>query len=86
MNEQIILGIRVTDRQAGTTAAVQSVLTKFGCSIGTRLGLHDPSTGTQAGNGLILLDVCGTREEAMKLENELLKIDGIQVRKMIFEP
>jgi len=83
MNELRVLGIYINNR---TEAAleVQSALTKFGCSIKTRLGLHEVVEDLCSSGGLILLELTGDREEALKLENELLKIEGVQVEKMIF--
>ncbi|HNY03412.1 MAG TPA: hypothetical protein PKG48_12520 [Bacteroidales bacterium] len=85
MNDTWILGIKISDRMKDI-GPVQSVLTKFGCTIRTRLGLHEISEGFCAPGGLILLELTGPSEEFYKLENELLKIDGIQVKKMVFTP
>jgi hypothetical protein len=63
---------------------VQRVLSKFGCSIKTRLGLHEVNDDYCSEQGIILLELSGTRDEAMKLENELLAIDGLNVKKMVF--
>ncbi|MEI6435866.1 MAG: hypothetical protein WCP32_13550 [Bacteroidota bacterium] len=78
-----ILGIHLTDRVKKVTD-VQAVLTKFGCSIKTRLGLHDVVDDSCSPGGIILLELTGNREEFLKLENELLKIDGLDVKKMVF--
>ncbi|MEI6683072.1 MAG: hypothetical protein WCO44_10620 [Bacteroidota bacterium] len=83
MKEIWILGIHITDR-VKEVADVQSVLTKFGCTIKTRLGLHEVKDDFCARSGLILLELTGTGEEFLKLENELLKVDGLEVKKMIF--
>ena len=84
MNEIWILGIQITDR-VKEVADVQSILTKFGCTIKTRLGLHEVNDGFCARSGLILLELTGNREEFFKLENALLLVDGLQVKKMVFE-
>ncbi|MCX6249908.1 MAG: hypothetical protein NTX61_04065 [Bacteroidetes bacterium] len=85
MKEIWILGIYVKDR-LGTINTIQPILTKFGCVISTRLGLHNFEETDEkcAGCGLILLELTGDHNEFIKLENELLKLDGIEVRKMIF--
>jgi len=85
MKETWIIGIRVSDRMKDI-AALQSVLTKFGCTIKTRLGLHEVKDDYCSPGGLILLELTGQTEEFFKLENELLKIDGLEVRKMVFTP
>ncbi len=78
-----ILGIHVTDR-VNKVDELQPVLTKFGCTIKTRLGLHEVTDDFCSRTGLILLELTGSREEFLKLENELLKIDGLEVKKMVF--
>lgn len=84
MKEIRVLGVYINDRLEAVKE-VQSALTKFGCSIKTRLGLHEVVDESISTGGLILLELTGDREEAVKLENELLKIDGVQVEKMIFQ-
>ena len=84
MKERWILGVRVADRQAATDS-VQTVLTRFGCTIRTRLGLHDGGGVRGATGGLILLELTGDQNEFHKLENELLALDGVDVRKMVFD-
>ena len=83
MKEIRVLGVYINNR-LGAAKEVQSALTKFGCSIKTRLGLHEVIDEMCSTSGLILLELTGDREESVKLENELLKIDGVQVEKMIF--
>jgi hypothetical protein len=83
MNETWILGLHITNR-TNKVSAVQSVLSKFGCSIKTRLGLHDMKEGQNSSCGIVLLELTGNPEEFYKLENELLRIDGLDVKKMVF--
>ncbi len=83
MNETWILGLHITNRTKDVSA-VQAVLSKFGCTIKTRLGLHDLKEGHNASCGIVLLELTGNEEEFYKLENELLKIDGLDVKKMVF--
>jgi len=76
-----VLGIRIEDRvkEAGE---VQKVLTKFGCSIKTRLGLHEVSNDFCSSSGLILLELTGPKDEQEKLLETLQKIPGTLIRKM----
>ena len=83
MKDTWVLGIRITDR-VKEVHEVQTALSKFGCSIRTRLGLHDTNDSKCPVCGLILLELTGDLNECMKLENELLKIEGLEVKKMIF--
>lgn len=76
-----VLGIRIEDRvkEAGE---VQKVLTKFGCSIKTRLGLHEVSNDFCSSSGLILLELTGPKDKQEKLHETLQKIPGTLIRRM----
>lgn len=84
MEELIILGIYIQERSKNALV-VQSLLTKYGCSIKTRIGLHEVSGDYCSTAGLILLELTGDRKEMEALENELRKIDDIEVQKMNFK-
>jgi len=79
--KRTILGIHIAQRTKHT-AKVQQVLTKHGCSIRARLGLHEASADVCSPNGLILLDVVGS---ATELAGALAAIPGVEVKKMVFE-
>ncbi|MFO7843237.1 MAG: hypothetical protein R6V16_05445 [Bacteroidales bacterium] len=81
--ETRILGILITDRQK-EAGKVQNVLTKYGCSIKTRLGLHETTDDFCSTSGLILLELTGELSEMDKLEKELIAIEGTQTQKMVF--
>lgn len=81
---KIIMGIKVQSR-IETAAEVQELLTKYGCSIGTRLGLHVATPDLCSPSGLIILEIMdGADGEASALEKELLGLSGVEVRKMEF--
>ncbi|MGE0090423.1 MAG: hypothetical protein AB7S50_13210 [Bacteroidales bacterium] len=85
MNKEIrILGILITDRQK-EAGKVQSVLSKFGCSIKTRLGLHEVINDLCSSSGLIILELTGAISDMDKLEKELKEIGGTQTQRMIFQ-
>ncbi len=84
MEETRILGIHVSNR-VKDALKVQEILTKFGCSIKARLGLSDVHGQTCELCGLILLELTGDPKEADKLENELRKVEDLDVQKMIFK-
>ena len=84
MKELRILGVMVTNRTQNSSI-VQHILTKFGCSIKTRLGLHEVKSDTNSNYGLILLELTGDIAEWDKLEAELLKIEGVITKKISFE-
>lgn len=77
-----IFGIRL-DNRTQTAVDFQKVLTHFGCSIKTRLGLHDVNDNVCAPNGLILLEVIND-EEASKMKEELLEIPNLELQSMKF--
>ncbi len=83
MKEIRILGIYISNR-VKDASNIQGILTKYGCSIKTRLGLHDVDNNQCSKSGIILLELFGNVDESIKLENELLKIEGLDVQKMIF--
>ena len=83
-NEIWVLGIYISDR-IKETKRVQSVLTKFGCSIKTRLGLHEVTDDYCATSGMIILELTGDLVECQKLENELLRLESVEVKKMVFK-
>lgn len=61
---------------------VQTVLTKHGSIIKTRLGLHENSENSCANRGLILLHINGKKDEVDKLEHELSDVEGVKVSHM----
>ena len=83
MKEIRILGVYINDRTTDVTL-IQPVLTKYGCSIRTRLGLHTIDNDYAIDTGLMILELTGDREECLRLENELQAIDNLEVQKMIF--
>lgn len=61
---------------------LQEILTKHGCIISMRLGLHEASKDLCAERGLILLQLCAKEEEISALKDDLSKIEGIKVNTM----
>ncbi len=80
--KKTVLGIYFDQKQKDTLQ-IQQILTKFGCSIRTRLGLHNVDDENDE-YSLILLELLGDIDECLKLENELLKIQGLKLQKMMF--
>ncbi len=78
-----ILGIRIQNRSQ-QAENVQHLLTEYGCSIKTRLGLHEVTDDHCSVNGLVLLELTGNPDEMDNLENKLLALEGVDVRKMQF--
>lgn len=61
---------------------LQEILTKHGCIISMRLGLHETSKDLCAERGLILLQLCGDENEVSALIEDLNKIEDIKVNTM----
>ncbi len=80
----IILGIHITGR-VRHVPQVQELFTEYGCSIKTRLGLHEASENSCSPNGLILLEMAGPEPPIFELVEKLGALDGLEVQKMIFE-
>jgi len=83
MEQLVILGILVQEREKNAVA-LQNIFTKYGCAIKTRIGLNELDIPDRGSAGLILLELMGDREECLRLENEILQIDDVVVRKMNF--
>ena len=83
MAKKVVLGVRVASR-AKSAPKLQGVLTKFGCSIRTRVGLHDAGDGRCSPGGLVLLETCGAAKDVAALERSLKTLAGVEVRKMVF--
>lgn len=82
--KHIVLGVHVTDRPHHAVQ-VQNLLTEYGCSIRTRIGLHDTGTSYCSPNGLILLEMTDDDSRADELMSKLNGLDGVEVKKMTFE-
>ena len=82
--EHVILGVHITNR-VKAVPEVQRIFTAFGCSIRTRLGLHDVHEGYCAPSGMIVLEMVGPLAEIRRFERKLKAITGVEVKKMAFK-
>lgn len=84
MERHVILGVHITDRlrRAGE---VQRLLSEYGCSIKTRLGLHDTAPGACSPNGLLILEMVGDPAAATELAAMLGAVAGVEVKQMVFD-
>ncbi len=74
-----IIAIRLMQRTA-SAPAVQETLTRFGCNIKMRLGLHDVGEDYCSNEGLVLLQVCGKNEELSHLLDALNELKGVKAK------
>jgi hypothetical protein len=78
------MGINVSNRKE-VAEKVQSVLTNYGCSIRTRLGLNEADEIHYGSGGLILLEMIGDKKEWELMKKDLAAIADIEVKYMDFE-
>ena len=84
LSKHIILGVHITDRVKHVDS-VQHLLTDYGCSIRTRLGLHEADKGFCSPNGLLLLEMTDDPAKADELAARLNGIEGVEVKTMVFD-
>ena len=84
LSKHIVLGVHITDR-ADHVDPVQHLFTEYGCSIRTRLGLHDTDESFCSPNGLILLEMVDEGGASEELAEKLNKIEGVEVQQMVFD-
>ena len=77
-----IIGVKLSNRK-DTSQEFQDVLTKYGCIIRTRIGLHDVNCGKCSSNGIILLEVLNN-ELVPEFQKALCSIDNIEIQQMAF--
>lgn len=73
------------EQRIETATKVQDVLTKYGCYIRVRLGLHDAAIDSCSPSGLILLQLCGNFDQLKTLEQELTAIPSVKVKYMTLD-
>lgn len=81
-NMTTIIGIKITNRLE-SAVSVQEILTRYGCIIKTRIGLHEEINGQCSPKGLILLEIIDD-EQAKNIESDLCEIDEIEIQQMKF--
>jgi len=80
----IVLGVHITDR-VHHAHAVQDLLTQYGCSIKTRIGLHEVSDQFCSPNGLLLLEMAGDEKPIFEMIDKLKAVEGVDIQQMVFE-
>ncbi len=63
---------------------VQEVLSKYGCSIKVRLGLHE-TENVCSDEGILILQLTGDTDEMMKLEKALNELDEIKAKMVMLD-
>ena len=70
------------DPRTAHAPQTQTVLTKHGCIIKTRLGLHEVHSNPCSERGLIILHICAEANKVKELEKDLLDVEGVAVKYM----
>jgi len=71
----VLIGSRV--RKA---LPVQEILTRYGCIVKTRLGIHDAGKNGCADTGLIILELIPQGPRIKKLKKELDALPGVKAQ------
>lgn len=79
MSCYFFIGVRM-DNRVGNALRFQEVLTKNGCKLKARLGLHETSDDSCSNDGLIVLQPCGSKDEVESLVNDLNGLEGITAK------
>jgi hypothetical protein len=84
LHKHIILGVHITNR-ATRASEVNGLLSKYGCNIKTRLGLHHVTENVCGPNGLMLLEMFGDEATCHALQDELNALTGIEAKSIEFD-
>lgn len=80
----IIIGLKLSTRMEFATN-LQEILSKYGCNIKTRIGLHDINDGKCSDFGIILLEFIGDNNLLNIFIKELSAIEYMNVKIMNFD-
>jgi len=68
------------DNRIENAVKFQEVLTKNGCKIKARLGLHEVSDDACSNDGIIILQPYGSKEDVEALVKELNSLEGVTAK------
>ncbi|MGA7719655.1 MAG: hypothetical protein WCA84_00630 [Ignavibacteriaceae bacterium] len=74
--EKSILLVLIGKRQEAAVN-VQKVLTGWGCIIKTRLGIHDGILDNCSDEGILILELYGTKEQKEELARKIAVLPGV---------
>ena len=84
MKKHTIVGVHLTDRVT-EASKLQETLTKYGCSIKTRVGIHEVSEKLCSPSGIVIRALADDAPDTDNLIDELRRITGVDVQTMVFE-
>lgn len=77
----IIIGIKLTNRTE-TSSDFQNIISKYGCIIKTRIGLHSTCSSVCANYGIILLEIVDDAA-IVQLKKDILALKDITLAEMV---
>ncbi len=80
---KVIMGIQLQQRNSDATK-LQEILTKHGCSILTRVGMHMATKDECSPKGLILLEFMDDADDVAEFENAVKALGNVAIQKMEF--
>ena len=80
--EKTVLLVLVSDRKE-VAIKVQKILTDWGCTIKTRLGIHDGVLDNCSNYGLMVLDIVGEKKKNEEMTRKLNLLDGVKAEMVI---
>jgi hypothetical protein len=75
--EKTVLLVLINDRK-DAAVTVQKILTDWGCTIKTRLGIHDGTLDNCSNSGLLVLDIVGEKEKNEEMTRKLNLVKGVK--------
>ncbi len=81
VNCSIIMAI-LQENRTETAVKVQDILTKYGCHIRVRLGIHDAAIDRCSNEGIILLQICTDDFDVKDMEKELKAVPNVKIKYM----
>ena len=75
-----IIGIKLTNR-VELSNDFQNIISKYGCAIKTRIGLHSTCSSVCANWGIVLLEIIDSNVKH-PLMQEVSKLEGVKVQSM----
>ena len=79
-----IMIVKIGERRK-KSPEVQEMLSKFGCSIRTRLGLHEANDTLCSEEGVLVLQLTGERDEMKKLEKALNELESVKAKMVMID-
>lgn len=76
----VIIGIRLSNRTE-TSPEFQNVLSKYGCMIKTRIGLHSTCSAVCSNYGIVLLEIIDD-SEIVQMKKDLMSVEGVMLSSM----